>query len=97
MVKCLCALHNLCIDSQHEPDRYCPPSAQDALNLEIHGAVTLNEIEIDGQQELVPEQLLNGWSHFDDDPGQSIRHVDASMWMLTDNKNLHKKSFLRRF
>lgn len=49
-----------------------------SVNLEMSGTITLNEINTDGQEKMIPDQLLHGGAHFDDEPGQSIRRAGAT-------------------
>ena len=78
MVNSLCRLHNFCIDAKNEPTQQISQTANDSLNMEIGGAITLSQTNIDGQDELIPDQLLHGGAHFDDDPGQSMRRAAAT-------------------
>ena len=76
MVQCLCSLHNFLIDERGEPDTNPAPTANDRLNLRYFGGFnTVASSDGTGQ---VPEQILHGGEHFDDDPGQVMRRQAAA-------------------
>lgn len=85
LVRCLCILHNYCVDerllslggnrtsSQSESD-VAPPLDSDYFNLLSEGAIPL-ERDPTGHNNNSPEQLLRGGEHFDSVPRDMRRRI----------------------
>jgi len=86
LVLCCCKLHNFLVDQRSESNPPTVNTPEDRLNLELNGAVPMNGVAGTGNT-AIPDQLLNGGEHFDDDPSRSIRrrHVPSQNVLPRDS------------
>ena len=76
IVECLCRLHNFLINVKKENNVVPAHTAQDELNLALDGAIPMpfrQLEELNGESIVLPDQILHGGHHFDDDPNQEAR------------------------
>lgn len=76
VVEVACKLHNFLIDRKEEATHAPSHTAEDQLNMELNGAIPMQQTHGAGMHEntALPEQLLHGGEHFDDDPNAEIRN-----------------------
>ena len=76
VVACLCRIHNWLIDKRVGPVSSLTipgPTDDDALAMTLEGAVPMETRTGHRKNEKLPNQLLDGGHHFDDDPLRTIR------------------------
>ena len=85
LVRCLCCLHNYCIDENDNigSNRNVPESCiEDELELITTGAFRLPSAtapqELGGENVVIPEQLMNGGDHADDHTRPRVRDTDTT-------------------
>jgi len=82
LVLALCKLHNFLINARLETRNPTTNTAEDRLNLELNGGIPLPTRvvqELGGRRVALPEQLLGGGHHFDDDPGRDRRQNNSHL------------------
>ena len=82
LVHCLCRLHNFLVDANVREETDTPaPTSGDVLNMHLNGGyeTTLRSVdEVSGiQQMAIPDEMIGGGEHHDDDEGQSMRRAIA--------------------